>query len=106
MKTSLLPILRCPDCSHARTARDLVEAEREIERGTLACSSCGHTDPAVGVVPRFIPQENHADDFGFQWNLFRQAQHSEAAFRELASWSRAAASPSTCTRSSCDVHPV
>lgn len=74
MKSSLLPILRCPECAGPLTARDLAEKDGEIERGTLTCTSCGRTYPVVGFVPRFVPAENYADSFGFQWNLFRQTQ--------------------------------
>jgi SAM-dependent methyltransferase len=74
MKPSLLPILRCPACTGPLTARDLVEQDSEIERGALVCPACDRTYPIVGFVPRFVPAENYADSFGFQWNLFRNTQ--------------------------------
>jgi SAM-dependent methyltransferase len=70
----LLEILACPEC-----AGDLVlSAEREsggeVERGRLTCAGCRRTYPVVRHVPRFVPAENYASNFGFQWNRFRQTQ--------------------------------
>lgn len=74
MKASLLPILRCPSCAERLSGRDLVETDGEIERGSLVCERCSTAYPIVAFVPRFVPADNYADSFGFQWNLFRQTQ--------------------------------
>ena len=40
----------------------------------LVCIACGASFPIVGGIPRFVPNEDYADTFGFQWNIHRQAQ--------------------------------
>jgi SAM-dependent methyltransferase len=74
MHADLLDILACPDCRGALALSDAREAQGEIESGTLTCRGCGHAYPIVRFVPRFVPQANYADNFGFQWNRFRQTQ--------------------------------
>src|ERR1700752_4050176 len=74
MKPDLLDILRCPECrSDLRIAR-ANEASGEIESGELQCTSCTRVYPILRFIPRFVPAENHADNFGFQWNRFRRTQ--------------------------------
>jgi SAM-dependent methyltransferase len=45
----------------------------EVEHGTLACAN-GHAFPIERGIPRFVPEENYANNFGFQWNRFRLTQ--------------------------------
>jgi SAM-dependent methyltransferase len=73
MKPELLKILACPDCGGALAPVDAAPAA-EIENGTLRCDACGKTVPVVRNVPRFVPAENYAANFGFQWNRFRKTQ--------------------------------
>lgn len=37
-------------------------------------SADGHTYPIVNGIPRFVPSENYAADFGAQWNRFPKTQ--------------------------------
>lgn len=74
MKRSLLEVLRCPSCVAPLSLRDERESSGEIESGTLVCTSRGETYPVVGFIPRFVPADNYASNFGFQWNEFRQTQ--------------------------------
>lgn len=74
MKASLVEILACPDCSGDLTLGAERRSGDEIEHGTLTCAGCGRTYPVVRHVPRFVPAENYAANFGFQWNRFRQTQ--------------------------------
>ncbi|HEY0872217.1 MAG TPA: methyltransferase domain-containing protein [Vicinamibacterales bacterium] len=60
----LLAILRCPSCQGV--FRD--------HRSTLECAECGKTFPVVRGIPRFVPADNYANNFGFQWNHFRSTQ--------------------------------
>ena len=74
MKHELLNSLRCPVC---RGTLDL-EIERaegdEIESGRLSCKACAKDYQITGFIPRFVPKENYAGNFGFQWNQFRRTQ--------------------------------
>jgi 2-polyprenyl-3-methyl-5-hydroxy-6-metoxy-1,4-benzoquinol methylase len=45
-----------------------------LESGEIACVGCTKTYPVIRGIPRFVPLENYAGSFGFQWNRFRQTQ--------------------------------
>ncbi len=74
MKPSLLEIICCPNCKADLRLTEAGDIEGEAESGTLVCAGCGRTYPVVGCVPRFVPAENYASSFGFQWNRFRKVQ--------------------------------
>ena len=46
----------------------------EIETGNLECQQCGKSYPIKGGIPRFVPEDNYAASFGYQWNRFRSQQ--------------------------------
>lgn len=73
VKSDLLNILACPKCGGALKLRDGATAD-ETEQGTLVCEQCAAEYPIVRNVPRFVPAENYAANFGFQWNRFRATQ--------------------------------
>ena len=74
MKSHLLDILACPECAGGLTLSAGRRVGDEVESGALACAACGRAYPIVRHVPRFVPAENYASNFGFQWNRFRQTQ--------------------------------
>ncbi|GAB3898642.1 hypothetical protein GCM10027612_57190 [Microbispora bryophytorum subsp. camponoti] len=55
--------LRCPRC------RGALRTE-----GGLRCGTCPATYPVDRGVPRFVPQDNYAEGFGYQWNRHRLTQ--------------------------------
>ena len=58
--------LCCPNCGGAlQTAHGADE---------LTCTGCSRQYPIVGGLPRFVPKENYAASFGFQWNLHAKTQ--------------------------------
>ncbi|HEV7764281.1 MAG TPA: methyltransferase domain-containing protein [Thermoanaerobaculia bacterium] len=73
MHLDLLDILACPQCREALEPVD-VAASDVIEEGALRCRGCGSRYPVVRGIPRFVPAENYASSFGFQWNLFPRTQ--------------------------------
>jgi SAM-dependent methyltransferase len=74
MKPALLDRLRCPACGGPLSAADAVRRDDgEIVEGTLDCA-CGRTYPIIRSIPRFVPSENYALNFGFQWNHFPTTQ--------------------------------
>lgn len=73
MHRMTLDLFRCPKCQEP-LALTGDEASVEIEEGTLVCGSCGMKYPIKNGIPRFVPEENYADNFGVQWNLFRKTQ--------------------------------
>ena len=75
MKLSLLEILACPNCSsslecHAEDS----DSEGDVFTGQLKCLKCENTFPVIRGIPRFVPNEDYAGSFGFQWNQFRSEQ--------------------------------
>jgi SAM-dependent methyltransferase len=40
----------------------------------LLCTNCGATFPIVRGVPRFVPNDDYARSFGFQWNVHAHTQ--------------------------------
>src|SRR5258706_4912356 len=40
----------------------------------LQCTNCGATIPVVRGVPRFVPSDDYARSFGFQWNIHARTQ--------------------------------
>src|SRR3954468_16719916 len=74
MRADLLPRLRCPRTgSSLRLVDEQVENGR-VRNGTLVAEQGGHRYPVHNFIPRFVPASNYADNFGMQWNIFRQTQ--------------------------------
>lgn len=74
MHAELLTRLRCPKTG---ATLSLVDAEHEgarVRKGTLVSAQGGHRYPVHDFIPRFVPASNYADNFGMQWNIFRQTQ--------------------------------
>jgi hypothetical protein len=45
-----------------------------IDVGWLVSEDGQHRYPIRSGIPRFVPESNYADNFGVQWNHFRQTQ--------------------------------
>jgi len=97
MKKSHLELLACPDC---KASLDILENQGDesdsIESGSLQCSNCNHCFPIIRHIPRFVPLENYASGFGFQWVKHSRTQYdshtganaSEERFFEETKWPR------------------
>ncbi|MFH1902561.1 MAG: methyltransferase domain-containing protein [Candidatus Omnitrophota bacterium] len=42
--------------------------------GEFVCRACGMHYPVISGIPRFVPTENYAGSFGYQWNIHRKTQ--------------------------------
>ena len=75
MQMKLLDVLACPKCGNALacTATES-ESTQEIVTGHLDCEKCGQRYPIEAGIPRFVPSDNYAASFGYQWNKFRLEQ--------------------------------
>lgn len=62
----------------------LDERPEQITTGNLDCEKCGSSFPVRGGIPRFVPVENYASNFGFQWNHFRQTQLDSHSGRPIS----------------------
>lgn len=75
MRLKLLEVLGCPKCGDGlNCTAQAQEADGEIVTGTLDCAACGETYPIESGIPRFVPKDNYANSFGYQWNRFRLEQ--------------------------------
>src|SRR5271156_4723681 len=70
-----LDLLICPTCAvPLRLAEITREEAGEIIEGRFECERCSKSVPIVRGVPRFVPSENYAANFGFQWNRYDRIQ--------------------------------
>lgn len=74
MHVQVLEMLRCPVCAGRLALEDARAVGERIESGGLTCASGAHRYPIRNFIPRFVAGSNYADNFGFQWNKFRQTQ--------------------------------
>ncbi|HUR63214.1 MAG TPA: methyltransferase domain-containing protein [Candidatus Thermoplasmatota archaeon] len=74
MRRAHLPLLACPACRAPLRLEATGEAE-VVDEGTLSCTGpCGGAWPILGGVPRFVPLDNVASSFGFQWRRHAATQ--------------------------------
>ncbi|MEO3812783.1 methyltransferase domain-containing protein [Sphaerisporangium sp. B11E5] len=69
------PPLCCPACR--TTLRSGHTAHTSPSTGVaeqLRCDGCGATYPVDRGIPRFVPKDNYAESFGYQWNRHRLTQ--------------------------------
>ena len=75
MWLKLVDVLECPRCLGKLTCvAEGRSPSGEIETGNLECQQCGKSYPIKGGIPRFVPEDNYAASFGYQWNRFRSQQ--------------------------------
>jgi SAM-dependent methyltransferase len=74
MKIELLEILRCPETGQRLKLEPPASGVDDIESGWLVTPDGQHRYPIKNSIPRFVPESNYADNFGMQWNHFRQTQ--------------------------------
>ncbi len=67
-------MLRCPLSGQSLKLEDSNADLAEIEDGWLVSEDGQQRYPVLKGIPRFVPQSNYADNFGMQWNHFRQTQ--------------------------------
>src|SRR5215510_4127012 len=62
---SKVALLACRACKTGSLA---------AEEGRLLCTNCGTTIKIVRGVPRFVPDDDYAGSFGYQWNIHARTQ--------------------------------
>jgi len=86
MKRELLDRLCCPFTHKRLRLENLFEKDGSIESGLLTTED-GTQYPILRGIPRFVPEENYANSFGFQWNIHRKTQLDSYTGLPL-SWNR------------------
>lgn len=98
MDLKLLDIMCCPECgSDLRCLSEKLNERGGVIEGKLICDGCQIHYPIIKSIPRFVPAENYATSFGFQWNLYKYTQvdayskinSSEARFFAETRWTQA-----------------
>ena len=77
MKNWVLDLLSCPHCEGdvALEVAPTSRAEDDILEGILSCPTCARDFPITNGIPRFVERdEDYAENFGFQWQKFRETQ--------------------------------
>lgn len=73
--TDLMTLLRCPICGSGVT--------RVASGAALVCAACARSYLIHDGVPRFVPADNYAANFGLQWNRFARTQLDSQTGTEL-----------------------
>jgi SAM-dependent methyltransferase len=74
MQPAALRHYRCTNCGDSGLAIEPVSAASAITEGTIICVKCGRSVEVRAGIPRFVPPENYARTFGYQWNIHRKTQ--------------------------------
>ena len=74
MQIELLEILRCPVTGQKLVLEAAEYADGQIRNAWLVTEDGRYRYPVREFIPRFVPESNYADNFGMQWNKFRQTQ--------------------------------
>lgn len=66
----------CRDCGAEKLICHTAQGQQlsDIEEGIIRCNGCGTEYSVVKGIPRFVPVENYASSFGYQWNIHRRTQ--------------------------------
>ena len=96
MRLKLLEVLACPGCKGDLACEAVRQDADAVIEGRLTCQACAAVYPIEESIPRFVPRENYADSFGYQWNLFRTEQIDQTNGTALSAkrlWSETGWSP-------------
>ncbi|THB73279.1 MAG: class I SAM-dependent methyltransferase [Gammaproteobacteria bacterium] len=77
MTPEFLQLLRCPQSGQQLVLESSTvnsSPEGEIESGWLVSEDGNYRYPIKNNIPRFVPENNYADNFGMQWNHFAKTQ--------------------------------
>ena len=95
MREKFLSLLACPKCQANLVIKTVYQRmEDRIESGTLECINCHQIYPIKSYIPRFVPEINYAENFGYQWNRYSSTQYdsmlgqpmSESRFYATTNW--------------------
>lgn len=74
----MLDMLACPSCYGSviilPASKTEYNGNGNIKEGKLSCINCKLEFPVTNYIPRFVPPENYAKSFGFQWNKHARTQ--------------------------------
>lgn len=76
LKPTATDVFCCPICRHEQlgVTKTVQNDGSQIVEAELKCSRCASVFPIYNCIPRFVPRDNYATSFGFQWNIHRKTQ--------------------------------
>jgi SAM-dependent methyltransferase len=87
MRREELELFECLKCRGPLRIKSVDSADSsgsEIAEGMLECAACKVSFPIVRHLPRFVPSESYASNFGFQWNRFDRIQIDKFMHNDLS----------------------
>lgn len=83
MRREHVGLLACPDCRSDLELTDAVGDDVLVETGTLRCTGCGAGYRIVRHIPRFVPRDNYADSFGYEWTIHGRTQYDSHSGKRI-----------------------
>jgi SAM-dependent methyltransferase len=74
MKLELLEILRCPKSNQLLSFVQKENTTQDLDSGFLVSQDNNYKYSVESGIPRFVLENNYADSFGMQWNLYAKTQ--------------------------------
>jgi 2-polyprenyl-3-methyl-5-hydroxy-6-metoxy-1,4-benzoquinol methylase/uncharacterized protein YbaR (Trm112 family) len=78
MREKLMEVLAEPGTGAKLDLEVAKHSGDRIEEGVLICRASDKRYPIVRGIPRFVPGDTYAENFGTQWNTFREVQLDSA----------------------------
>ncbi|MBU1908632.1 MAG: methyltransferase domain-containing protein [Verrucomicrobia bacterium] len=85
MRKDHLRYLACPGCKGDLTLAAVEQGDAEsIQSGLLVCERCPAEYRIVNHIPRFVPLENYASGFGYEWTMHARTQYDSYSGRNIS----------------------
>jgi 2-polyprenyl-3-methyl-5-hydroxy-6-metoxy-1,4-benzoquinol methylase len=84
VRPELLDILRCPQSQQRLRLEKPLISDGRIREAELVSEDGRQRYQVREFIPRFVPASNYADNFGMQWNRFRQTQLDSFSGRPIS----------------------
>jgi SAM-dependent methyltransferase len=79
MNPNHLYLLRCPKTYKPLKLINEHIMNGKVMEGTLLEYESGNKYPIINFIPRFVPENNYAIGFGFQWNKHNRTQYDDTS---------------------------
>lgn len=83
MKEAHIQHLVCPHCHEQLTLKAEEKVGERVKTGSLLCPSCQKQYPIRNFIPRFVPSENYASSFGYQWKKLGHLQYDSVSGKPI-----------------------
>ncbi|MCP3932970.1 MAG: class I SAM-dependent methyltransferase [Bacteroidetes bacterium] len=84
MKEKFVALLRNPNTGNSFILKDTVKEIDRIKSGKLVDSQTGDSFPIIDYIPRFVPIDNYAKNFGLEWNIHNKTQFDETSKHSIS----------------------